>query len=95
MATSIFGLEKILDHKKDARNKCYFLSRWKGFSPEEDKWEPASGFIHGYTDTFIKFLKKHPGVDREFSLIKDCVTKEDLQAQEEGITVAQPLRDKI
>ena len=89
--TSSFELEKILDYKKNARNKWYFLCRWKGFGPEEDKWEPASSFIHGYTDTFIKFLKKHPEIDRELSLIKDCVTKEDLQAQEEAPIVADSI----
>ena len=91
MATSSFGLGKILDYKRDARNKWYFLCRRKGFGPEEDRWEPASSFIHGYMDTFIKFLKKHPEVDRELSLIKDCVTKEYLQAQEEAPIVAQPI----
>ena len=95
MATSSFEVEKILDYKKNARNKSYFLCRWKGVRPEEDKWEPASGFIHGYTDIFIKFLQKHPEVDREPSLIKDCVTKEDLQAQEDAPIVAQPIPDKI
>ena len=95
MVTSSFELEKILDYKKNARNKWYFLCRWKGFGPEEDKWEPASNFIHGYTDTFIKFLKKHPEIDRELLLIKDCVTKEDLQAQEEAPIVAESIRDKI
>ena len=95
MVTSSFELEKILDYKKNARNKWYFLCRWKGFGPEEDKWEPASSFIHGYTDTFIKFLKKHPEIDKELSLIKDCVTKEDLQAQEEAPIVAESIRDKI
>ena len=95
MVTSSFELEKILDYKKNARNKWYFLCRWKGFGPEEDKWEPASSFFDGYTDTFIKFLKKHPDIDRELSLIKDCVTKEDLQAQEEAPIVAESIRDKI
>ena len=73
----------------------YFLCRWKGLSPDEDKWEPASSFIHQYTDTSIKFLKKNPEVDRELSLIKDCVTKEELKAQEEAPIVAQPIPDKI
>ena len=50
MVTSSFELEKILDYKKNARNKWYFLCRWKEFGPEEGKWEPASSFIHGYTD---------------------------------------------
>ena len=95
MATSRFELEKILDYKRNAQNKCYFLCRWKGFDPEEDKWEPALSFIHGYTDTSIKFLKKNPEVDRELSLIRDCVTKEDLQAQEEAPMVAKPIGDKI
>ena len=31
MITSSFELEKILDYKKNARNKWYFLCRWKGF----------------------------------------------------------------
>ena len=95
MVTSSLKLEKILDYKKNARNKWYSLCRWKGFGPEEDKWEPASSFIRGYTDTFIKFLKKHPEIDRELSLIKDCVTKEDLQAQEEAPIVAESIGDKI
>ena len=95
MVTSSFELEKILDYKKIARNKWYFLCRWKGSGPEEDEWEPCTSFIHGYTDTFIKFLKKHPEVERELSLIKDCVTKEELQAQEEDPIVAQPIEDKI
>ena len=95
MVTSSFELEGILDYKKNAPNKWYFLCRWKGFGPEEDKREPASSFIHGYTDTFIKFLKNHPEIDRELSLIKDCVTKEDLQAPEEAPIVAQPIPDKI
>ena len=93
-----FGIwrhRKILCDKNNARNKWYFLCRWKGFGLEGDKWEPASSFIHGYASTFIKFLKKHPEIDRELSLIKDCVTKEDLQAQEEAPIVAQPIRDKI
>ena len=95
MVTSSFELEKILDYKKNARNKWYFLCRWKGFGPEEDKLEPASSFIHGYTDTFITFLKKHPEIDCELSLIKDCVTKEDLRAQEEAPIVASSIPDKI
>ena len=95
MVTSSFELEQILDYKKNARNKWDFLCRSKGFGPEEDKWEPASSFIHRYTDTSIKFLKKHPEYDRELSLIKDCVTKEDLQAQEEAPIVAECIRDKI
>ena len=36
-----------------------------------------------------------PEIDRELSLIKDCVTKEDLQAQEETPIVAESIRDKI
>ena len=91
MATSSFELKRILDYKKDAQKKWYFLCRWKGFAPEEDKWEPASSFIHGYTDTFIKFLKKQPQLDGELSLIKDCVTKADLQAQEEASIVARTI----
>ena len=70
MVTSSFELGKILDYKKNARDKWYVLCRWKGFGPEEDKWEPASSFIHGYRDTFIKFLKKHPEIDRELSQSK-------------------------
>ena len=95
MVTSSFELEKILDYKKNARNKWYFLCRWKEFGPEEDKWEPASSFIHGYTDTLIKFLKKRPENDKELSLIKDCVTKEDLQAPEEAPILASSISDKI
>ena len=95
MVTSSFELVKILDYKKNAQYKWYFLCRWKRFGPEEDKWEPASSFINGYTDTFIKFLKKHPEIDRELSLIKDCVTKEDLKAEEEAPIVAESIRDKI
>ena len=95
MATSSFELEKILDYRKDAQNKWYFLCTWKGFGPDEDKWEPASSTNYGYTDTFINFLKKHAEVDPELSLINDCVTKEDLQAQEEAPITVRPIQDKI
>ena len=71
------------------------LCRCKGFGPEEDKWEPSSGFIHGYRDGFLKFLKKHPEVDRELSLLKDCFTEEDLQVQKEAAIVACPIRNKF
>ena len=49
-------------------------------------------WVYGY---FIKSLKKHPEIDKELSLIKDCVTKEDLQAQEEAAIVASSIPDKI
>ena len=44
---------------------------------------------------FHQVLKKHPEIDKELSLIKDCVTKEDLQAQEEAPIVASSIPDKI
>ena len=95
VATSSFGLDKILDYRKDARKKWYFLCRSKRFGREEDKWDPASSFIQGNTDILIKFLNEHPEVDSELSLIKDGVTKEDLQPQQEAPNVARPIRDKI
>ena len=94
-ATSSFELEKILDYMEDARNKWYLLCKWQGFAPEETKWEPASRFIHGYTGTFIKILKEQREADNQLSLIKDCVTKRDLQAQEEARIVARPIRNNV
>ena len=88
-------MDKILDDKKDARNKWYVVCRWNEFGPEEDHLEPASRFIHGYSDTSIKFLKRQPALERELSLIKDCVTKKDLQAQEKAPIAARTIRDKI
>ena len=95
MARSSFELQKILDYTKDAQGKWYFPCRWTGFGPEEDMWETDSSFSHWYTNIFINFLKKHPEVDRELPLIRDHVTKEDVQAEKEASIVARPIRDKI
>ena len=49
-------------------------------------------WVHGHVQ---QVPKVDPEVDRELSLIKDCVTKEDLQSQNEAPIVAGPIRDKL
>ena len=95
MATSSFELERILDSKKDGRKKWYFLCTWKEYKPEEDKREPTSSFIHGYTDTYIKFPGKNFAINYQLSRIKDCLTKEELQAHKQAPIVARAIHDKI
>ena len=89
-----FEWEKMFDYKKDARKKWYILCRWKGYSREQDKPQPVSSFIHWCTDSFIRFLKKHADLDGELSGLKDCVTKKDLQVQEEVPMVARTIPNK-
>ena len=50
-------VEHILKHKT-VRGKLMFLTRWKGYPPEDDTWEPSDNFIHRYSADFIKYCRK-------------------------------------
>jgi hypothetical protein len=41
-----FEVDKILDHKYDSRKKKLFLLiKWKGYSEEDNTWEPLSNML--------------------------------------------------
>ena len=56
-----FEVENILDSKRIKRgrnNKLYYLVHWKGYSPEEDSWEPVEGLTNAQ-ELIDKFHKRH------------------------------------
>ena len=50
-------VDKIISHKV-ARGKYLFMTRWQGYPPEDDTWEPPDNFIHRYSAEFVKYCKK-------------------------------------
>ena len=48
VAPKEWNVEKILAHRW-VRGKPQFLTRWEGFEPAEDTWEPVGNFIHRYS----------------------------------------------
>ena len=44
-----YVLEKIVEHRTDRRSgKIQWRCRWKGYGPEEDTWQFAEDFVHGF-----------------------------------------------
>jgi hypothetical protein len=49
-----FEVERILAHrKKDGEWK--FLTKWAGYEPGEETWEPVKNFIHRYSSELIRY----------------------------------------
>ena len=55
-----YEIEKILHHRGTPSN-CSFLIRWKGFSTENDSWEPERNLKH-LKSTLAEYKKRHPFV---------------------------------
>ena len=53
-----YKIEKILRHRGPPSNRS-FLIRWKGFSAEDDSWEPERNLKHSKT-TLTEYKKRHP-----------------------------------
>ena len=49
-------VEKIISHREN-KGKLEFLTRWKGFSPLDDSWEPVGNFIHRYSSDLVKYCQ--------------------------------------
>ena len=52
-------VEKILNHRKRGDGTLEFLTRWQGFKPEDDTWEPASNFLQRVSVDWLKYCKHH------------------------------------
>ena len=42
---NLYRVEKIIDHKKDSKNKDFYLVKWEKYSSKHNTWEPAENFI--------------------------------------------------
>ena len=71
-----YKLKKILEAQRDEKGEWKFLCEWRGFDSSHNNWEPAHSFVHGYTNGFIHFLKKHAEIG---VLLTDCLSKPDRQ----------------
>jgi len=55
-------VDKILRHKVDANGKEWYLTQWKGGSPDDASWLPPNAFFHRYSSDFVDYCMTH-GVD--------------------------------
>ena len=53
-----YEIERILHHQGNPSNRS-FLIRWKGFSTEEDSWEPERNLKHAKS-TLEEYKRQHP-----------------------------------
>ena len=52
-------VEKILKHRRKADGSYEFLTRWQGFEPEDDTWEPAKNFLQRVSIDWLAYCKRH------------------------------------
>ena len=52
-------VEKILSHRKKQDGSVEFLTRWQGYKPEDDTWEPAKHFLQKVNIDWLKYCKQH------------------------------------
>ena len=52
-------VEKILKHRRKADGSYEFLTRWQGFAPEDDTWEPAKNFLQRVNIDWLAYCKRH------------------------------------
>ena len=50
-----YEVDKILKHKIDAKGKEWYLTQWKGGSPEDASWLPPNAFFHRYSSDFVDY----------------------------------------
>ena len=55
-------VEKVLKHRRKPDGNWEFLTRWKGYKPEDDTWEPASNFLQKVNILWLDYCKKN-GID--------------------------------
>ena len=52
-------VKKILRHRRRQDGSLEFLTRWEGYGPEGDQWEPAASFLPIVNTIWLDYLKKH------------------------------------
>jgi hypothetical protein len=52
-------VDKILNHRKKADGTVEFLTRWQGYQPEEDTWEPVKHFLQKVNIDWLSYCKLH------------------------------------
>ena len=52
-------VDKIISHRKKPDGSVEFLTRWQGFKPEDDTWEPAKHFLQKVSIDWLKYCKEH------------------------------------
>jgi hypothetical protein len=52
-------VEKVLKHRQKPDGSYEFLTRWKGFKPEDDTWEPAKHFLQRVSIDWLRYCKKN------------------------------------
>ena len=50
-------VDKIIAHRKKADGSLELLTRWKGFKPEDDTWEPARHFLQKVSIDWLYYCK--------------------------------------
>ena len=57
-----YEIERILCHQGNLSN-CSFFIRWKGFSTEEDSWEPEQNLKYAKS-ALEEYKRRHPTIFR-------------------------------
>ena len=52
-------VEKIIKHRRKPDGTYEFLTRWQGYSPEDDTWEPAKNFLQKVNIDWLKYCKEN------------------------------------
>jgi chromodomain-containing protein len=66
-----YEVEEIIDSKL-VRNQLKYLVKWKGYTDENNSWEPASGFAHAPLPV-AAFHQRHPDATAPPHLIAAAV----------------------
>ncbi|KAM4604975.1 chromodomain Y-like protein [Polymixia lowei] len=70
MATEeLYEVERIVDKRKNKKGKTEYLVRWRGYSTEEDTWEPES-HLSSCMVYIQEFNRQHTDTQRDSTLLR-------------------------
>ena len=58
VGTDEWEVDRILRHKRDAKGKFFFLTKWKGQEEHGETWEPIDSFIHRFNTDLIQYCNQ-------------------------------------